>query len=755
MNMKNDTLVFSRSFIAAAVALAFPSGSALADDVQDLINPNVSDVSLRIQDLNKVNPLYRYYSGLNDSGVNGSLDVNLINRNADGGWLKFQARDLGLSGIQEAGASYEKQGDWRIGLDYNEITKYAPYTIDTKVGGVGSNTLNLNQDFRSFNGIGPESSLKLERTATSLSGSKFFSDSLKASFSFKTEDKTGAIMSSSNGNTWSGLTPANAGVPAAGKNYATMFFAPQPENYKHNQFSASIDYFTKTFQLTGGYYGSFFNNTYNALNITPGTDPAATGALASSQVPWISLPPDNHSQQGFLTGAYSFTDSTRATFKLSKARAVQEDSFIPNSSAVGANPPGVAYAPGITNTNLGGLIDTTTYAGKVTSRLTKDLDLLASWRYEDRDDKTPIQQYVTGFSNIPQSHTTNNGKVELSYRLPDGYRLTGGVDYDQRKIPLTPETEGLIREETHETTTRIDLRKSMSETINGSVTLAHGERTGGAWNSNAVGSAALAAMFVSGVTSFPTATNVTAPIQFSDRTRDKAKLMVDWNPTEPLSLQLYYEHGEDSYTSGPMWQVPGYTLSAMGLLSGKTDLVGLDAAYAINDVWKLNGYYSYNQNKTHQNEVQTPRGGIQTCAGGTLANTCVPWTADLDMKGEVLGAGLKGAVGRWDLGAKYLYSKDTTSYGVAADPGTMSASYSPVPAGAGSVPNTTYTLNRVQLTGTYAYSKATKLRLDYMYDNRKMDDYTWANWTYSDGTKVNVAPNQTTQLVGVTVIQSF
>jgi predicted porin len=120
-----------------------------------------------------------------------------------------------------------------------------------------------------------------------------------------------------------------------------------------------------------------------------------------------------------------------------------------------------------------------------------------------------------------------------------------------------------------------------------------------------------------------------------------------------------------------------------------------------------------------------------------------------------LGAGLKGSTGDWKLGAKYLYSRDTTSYGVVADPTTMNASYSPSPAGAGYVPDTTYTLQRIQLTGTYAYTKTTKVRLDYMLDMRNMDDYTWAGWTFADGTKVNVAPNQTTQLVGLTLLQSF
>ena len=758
--MKNDKMVLSHSVIAAAMALAFPAGSALADEVQDLISPNVSDVSLSIQNLNHLNPLFRKYTGIDRSGTFGTLDANIIKRGEDGAWLKFQARDLGLK-TQELGASYEQQGDWRIGLDYNEITKYAPYTINTKVGGVGTSSLTLNPDWRSSAGLGPESSLKLERTATSLSGSKLFSDAFKLNFSFKTEDKKGAIMSSSIGSTWNG---ANAATPT--KNYSTMFFSPQPENYRHNQFEASLDYFTKTLQLSGGYYGSFFNNAANALNITPGNNaiptlPCSAAACitalpaGASGIPWISLPPDNKSQQWYLSGAYNFGTSSRLTFKLSQARATQDDTFIPAYGAITPfagtpvsatytrmNPPGVPYAAGITNTNLGGLVDTTAYFAMFTSKLTKDLDLLASWRYEDRDDKTPQRNYLdaqassefpSGNLNPQESHKLNRGRFELGYRLPMGYRLTGGFDYEQKK---TPET---LRDEVTDKTYRVELRKTMNETLTGKLMVAHSDRTGGTWE-------------LLDPTSFPTATNVAAPLQFADRKRDKAKLMLDWNPVTPLSFQFFYEHSKDEY---PFTPVGGN--ARMGQTDGSADLYGIDAAYVINDNWKVNGNYSFNQNKSHQNELYTPRVLPQTCriVPATAANTCVPWQADLDLKGEVFGLGLQGRAARWDLGAQYLNSKDTTRYNITFDPFYPTAATSSVPSGAGVLPDTRYSINRLKLFGTYAYSKATKFRVDYVYDVRKMDDYTWANWTFSDGTRVNVAPSQTTHLIGVTVIQSF
>jgi len=71
------------------------------------------------------------------------------------------------------------------------------------------------------------------------------------------------------------------------------------------------------------------------------------------------------------------------------------------------------------------------------------------------------------------------------------------------------------------------------------------------------------------------------------------------------------------------------------------------------------------------------------------------------------------------------------------------------------VPDTVYMQQTVRLFGKYAVAKATTVRLDYIWDKREMDDYTWASWTYSDGTKVYVNPRQVTQILGVSLIQSF
>ncbi|MEI8155732.1 MAG: MtrB/PioB family decaheme-associated outer membrane protein [Burkholderiales bacterium] len=747
--MKNQRNVPVRSAIVIALALAFPAGYAFADEVQALTSPNQSDVSLNIRNIDQVNPYFRLYNGQDKTGVTGSVDINLIKRDANGMWFTVQGKDLGQRN-QEFGASAEQQGDWRLALDYNEITRFAPYTINTKVAGVGTASLALNTDFRSYQGIGPDSSLKLERIGTSVSGSKYFSDAFKFNFSMKSEDKKGAIMSAAYGATWN--TPV--GAPYAGKNYASVFFAPQPENYRHNQFEASFDYVTRKLQLSGGVYLSVLDNSAIAMNTTPGQNSltTTTGPITS---PWISLPPSNRATQWDFSGAYNYSDQTRMSFKLAKETGTQDTPFIAaygdavtgSATYTKLNPPGVPYAAGNVATSLGGLVETTSAFGQLTSKLGKDLNFLASWRYEDRSDKTPqlyyldktaSTEYPTGYQNPQESHTLNRGKAELTYRLPDGYSMTGGYDYERKVTPRA------YRAEVTDQTVRVELRKALSDTLNGKFMIAHSDRTGGTWE-------LLDGTPTPGMVTFSTTTGVAAPLQFADRKRDKAKLMMDWSPVDPLSLQFFYEYGKDAYPFTP----PSGN-AQMGMTDGRTDLIGIDAAFQINDKWKMNGYYSRNQNTTHQNEVYTPRmTADQNCTGTLATNSCTPWMADLDMSGQVFGMGLSGSVASWTMSAKYLYSQDTTKYGITFNPAGPSAAGSSVPAGAGVLPDTVYSINRLNLSGGYAVSKQTKVRLDYVYDVRKMDDYTWSQWTFTDGTRVMVSPTQTTQLLGVTLTHSY
>jgi len=53
-----------------------------------------------------------------------------------------------------------------------------------------------------------------------------------------------------------------------------------------------------------------------------------------------------------------------------------------------------------------------------------------------------------------------------------------------------------------------------------------------------------------------------------------------------------------------------------------------------------------------------------------------------------------------------------------------------------SLPNVSTKLTRVDLFARYALQKNSGIRLDYILDRFKTDDWTWSNWMYADGTRV-------------------
>ncbi|WP_162888721.1 MtrB/PioB family decaheme-associated outer membrane protein [Dechloromonas sp. HYN0024] len=701
---------FMRTAIFVALSAAFPFAEVQADDEIDaLVNPNATEATFKLPYMDKVNPLYRQYNGVNQTGISGNIDLNIVNRNNQGQWFKLQAENLGLS-TQEIGISYEQQGDWALGLDYNQIPRYAPYQVNTAVAGIGSNQITqpsyANGAFSGGTLTNPvvyETNLKTQRDIATLSASKFLMEGLKLSFSFKNEEKTGTRMDGVRG-------VAGTGTP---NRYSGYLFSPEPINQSHQQFEATLDYSAAKFQLSAGYYGSFLSAKNNSLAIVGGTNTALVSTGAGGLSP-IALSPDNQVQQIYVNGAYNFTDSTRGSLKVAYSEGRQNENFLFRTDV----------NPGI-GSNLDAKVQTTEAFASLTSRITKDFKLLGSWRYEDKSDKTPVRLFYTGYPNNPESHVANWGKAEADYRIGGGFSINGGFDYTHKR---SLEWE---RREVEELTTRLSLRKSMGETVNGTITLAHADRTGSDWEGG----------------------NPTIyPVYLADRQREKVRGMVDWSPAERLNLQFAYEAFFDKYTK-----------SAYGLDSGEGQVFSFDANYDISDNWKLNGWYSKQTGNIQQNMQGAVCSGTGTCASGTTTfrtGGLIQWDAKLNQDSDQFGFGITGKLSVFDVGAKYFYTRDLTKQEISPLPATTClnaacTSTGVVATGMGIIPDAKYTQNTFSLYGTYQVSKATKLRLDYIYDLRKMDDYTWQNWVYADGTRIYVKPEQTTQIFGISLIQSF
>ncbi|HZW12647.1 MAG TPA: MtrB/PioB family decaheme-associated outer membrane protein [Noviherbaspirillum sp.] len=694
-------LDFPLAAMAAAMLAAYGSAWAQVDDeIAELAKPS-SSIGVGLGYVSQDAPRFGIYSGMDDEGAYGLLNVD-VNRRDDstGTWLKFNGRNLGLEG-RDMRISHEQQGNWAYYIDYSETPRFEPRTVRTTVTGIGSSRLGI-PNTQQLNG--QEVGLKMKREATTLGFNKQLGSGFDVNVRLRNEEKNGARL-------W-----------GRGEGGA-MEFMPEPINSTTQQLDATIGYTGERLHLTGGYYGSFYDNNNDALNIDGGT----TATLQSAHN-LIALPPDNEGHQLHFGGGYKFSATTKGTFKVSYARAAQNDTFIAPTGA-GVN-------------DLDARVDTTRLQMGITSRPMPKLALLANVSIDDREDKTPIRRYVNQSFNItgtqyytgynePRSVKTSSGKLEASYRLPLDMRLTGGFDYvEKERDDIYDVRTTAFRKKTEEASWRLMLQRTMSETVSGSVEFVKSDRHGSQylgtqqWNfgTNTLVTPALQSIM---------------PIHLMDRDREKVKLSVSWTPVEALSLQFSADESYDNYDHR--------TAAQMGVRAGKANNYAIDASYAFADSWQATAWISRNENKTDQ-------------AGGPMTGGVNPgpnaWLVALRNTGNAFGLGLRGKpYDRLELGIDLSHAEVVDEYRMRVlNTGAVLAT----------APRDYFTRqSSVKLFGTYAIQKMSSIRLDYVYDRFHTSDWAWTSltdpltWTYRDGTQVTQRPKQNVNFVGVTYIYRF
>lgn len=743
MNTLHHNAALRHTVLALALLAAFAPVHA-DDDIAQYITPQ-SSVSAGIAGLtgdSAERALFGQYNGMRRQDVYGVLDVNYVTRDeASALWTILEGRDLGTSS-RELRFMQQRQGNWMYSADYSELERVYPRTINTGLAGVGTSTPVVTR--LAARGTGSDLDLKTKRKAARLGMEKWITPNLQLEASIKSEDKDGARIFGRGFNcsatfgcvNGGGTSPVGAGA---------ILLLPEPINSTTRQLDARLNFSTDRLFLSGAYYGSFYSNSNRALTPTfagllynpNGSDlnPAVVGGnnLASPVnlmgAP-IALPPDNSAHQLSLAGNYAFTPSTRATFRYAYTRAKQNENFA--SLGLPVAPAGVI--------SLNGKINTTQAQAGVTARPLAKLELLANVRYDDKDDRTPLALYspIPGLTQTDSSMRKLAGKLEASYRLTGSYRATLGVDYDMvnHGVPAPTYRPGglnLLREETRETGYRAELRRSMSETVNGSISYTRSKRDGSGW--------------LNAVTGTPPVTDAQAaalgnnrpvtPVMFMDRTRDKVKLSADWSPTERFSLQVYAEDADDQY------EAPSNGVRK-GLQETGAKLVGIDAAFTLSEAWKLSGYAS--------------RGDQSQNINHSL------YLAKLTSKSDAAGLGVTGKLfGNVEVGADLSYLNDKNGYRqdveTTANTAATVATNLAFLAAQGGLPDVVYRATTLKMFGKYALNRHASLRFDLVHYRARLNEWTWgyngAPFFYSDYSTVSMLRDQKVTMAGVTYVYQF
>ncbi len=670
------------------------------------------------------------YNGMREQSVYGLLDVDYRRADAaDGTSLGLVGTNLGLQ-TRELLLYWQKQGDWRVAADYGELIRREPYTVNTGLVGAGSTTPQV-VHLTGGTGSGSDFDPKTKRRGVGLGFAKWLGPALEFTADLKSENKDGSRIFGI-GMTCPSTVAVRCGPTTTANAGSAVLLLPEPIDANHSQAELRLNYAGDRLRLTGGYYGSFYSNSNNTLN--PGIPgvlnnplgtplPLSNGLQAILANP-VALPPENRSQTLDLAGNYAFTPTTRANFKVAYSQARQDQDFA--GSGLAGAPAGVASLDGEVNTTLAqvGLV----------SRPIARLTLLAEGRYEDRNDKTPIAAFNTegtaSWTNRDYSLQRIRGKLQATYQFAGAYLGTVGVDYDAiERADFTPSSAALgvsaLRQDTDETTWRVELRRRMSESFSGEIRFSSSDRNGSNWLRPTSGGGVAE---VTDPSTFP-ATAIFAPT-LADRRRDQLKVQANWQPTDALMLVASAAGGKDDYS------MP----SQYALRDSRMNLFTVDANYAVSESWSVNGFVSYGTQKLNQARP----------AGAILA---------FDNTNTTVGLGLTGRVSEAiDVGGSFAYVRDNNAYAQTLDP-LANPSSEALLAATGGLPDIKFQQTELRLFGRYALARNQALRLDAIYQQTKYDDWAYAYgtvpFTYGDNTTVSLDPSQSVVYIGVSYIYSW
>ncbi len=675
-------------------------------------------------------PVYGQYNGLRASrNVLGLLGFDYrLRDDASEKWVQIQGADL-LGDSRELNLVWRIPGEWKVTADYSELVHYDGNTINTGLAGIGSTTPKV-VNLVGGAGTGTDVDLSTRRTGLGVGFAKWITPAMVFELDLKNERKEGARLSGIGMNCPSAVAPG-CGVTTGINSGWALLMLPEPIKASHSQVEAKLNYAFEKLRFNLGYYGSFYRNDNGSLNPTiPSSlnNPLGVSLPLSSGLQGIlgqpvALAPDSQAHQLDLSGSYDFMPTTRGTFKLGYANASQSQDFLGS---------GLTGAP-LGSTNLGAEVVTKTAKFGLTSRPMPRLALVADWRYEDRDDRTPIAKYnVEGAGASAATYTNQSlpykkihGKLAANWQFSSAYRGTLGTDYDdidRGVFTATSAASGIsaLRQKTKEVSVYAELRRRLTEDFSGALNVSSSRRDGSDWLRDNSGTG-VTAVADPATDLLPTA--IFMPT-LADRKRDKVKLFADWQPSSALTLQMSTEHGRDTFNLPGSYGVRG---SDMGQYS-------LDFSYAIDETWALNGYVSRSLQTLNQ---ARPAGYVMS-----FQNTGM--TGSIGVTGKLfgsvqVGANLSGMSDRsvFDQGLDVFAGADSVA----------------LLAATGGLPDILLRQATLKVFAKYVMDKRSSVRVDFVHQQTTTNDWTWGYngipFMYSDGTTLTQAPAQKVGYLGV------
>lgn len=794
---------FNRTLLAASIAAIGLTASAAsradqtADEIRRLTRPD-SEIEVGVGDVSKKSFKFGDYTGLNKNGAYAIGNISVVRRGDDDArYLEIVGRNLGLDSRSLAVEGGE-QGNYVLRFGYSELPKLHSDTFQSPYDGLGTSRLtkpavwtqtsvsggailgttilstqnmtNLAANMKPFE-------VRTDRKDLALGLTKLLPDGWDVELGYKHNKKDGTKLKGA---------PLQIG---SGGSRGTLLL-PDPIDYTDDQFSALARYVGEKLQVQLGYTASLFKNTaaplvfdnlyYNAISTVGGN--MLTGQLGTM--------PSNQAHQISAVAGYTLSKDTRLSGSVAIGRMTQNEAFLPYTSQTIA---GLAALP---VSSLNGRVDTKHIDFKINSKLTKSIKLTAGYRYDDKDNRTPVNTYTyqsadntlltnyatsatNGYTrrNMPLSKTKQVVFGDLDFHLSKATTLVLGYDYDDVKHTYEP-TAG-DKEQTYKAV----VKHQFNETAAGGVGYAHSKRDAANYDGGEALKATYSSVYLAslcavgnsfvyngvvtacttplGVTGGGiTRTTATTPwldtpalrkYFLTDRKRDKLNAFASVAPTERLDLQFGASYYSEKYPDAEA----GY-----GLKSAKGTTLNFDASLKATDAVTGKFFLSLDSFKTDQNA----HNGL-TAVAVTEANA----VRDRELNNANFIGKSAGVISiddrSWATGIGFLV-KPGGKYEWGADLTHASSvgatSFSNLGTGLTTVlalPDTNTRRTRLDLYGKYEVKKDVAIQVNYAYEKYSSADWAYDGQTLTSSTSFvgtgQTSPNYKVHMIGASVSYKF
>ena len=224
----------------------------------------------------------------------------------------------------------------------------------------------------------------------------------------------------------------NDGTRMQGAPYFTSSsLLPQHFDHQTDQVDAGIRYDAERGYLQFAYYGSFFDNRFDAVRWeSPFTTPPGAEQSAQAETP------DSDFQQLTLTGAYQLPWlDTRLAFSAAIGQGTQDEELLPYTTN-----PNLPAGP-LPVSSLDAEIETTNVAVTLVARPLPKARVKAAIRYDERDNQTTssawtrvvADTFLSGETefNVPYDYDRLRLNLSADYQWSGQILVSGGYDYTE------------------------------------------------------------------------------------------------------------------------------------------------------------------------------------------------------------------------------------------------------------------------------------------------------------------------------------